>query len=156
MEVVYVLPDYFGERPKPCMHGWGRRHLTVNPAGDVLPCPTAGEISGLRFDSVHARSLARIWVESAAFNRFRGTDWMPEPCRSCDQREIDFGGCRCQAALLTGDPANTDPACSLSPHRAVLADAVELSSRVPLPTIRRDSDGVLPAAITGTQSESTP
>jgi pyrroloquinoline quinone biosynthesis protein E len=121
MEVVYVLPDYLGDRPKPCMHGWGRRLLTVNPAGDVLPCPTAGEIPGLRFENVRGASLSSIWAGSAAFNRFRGTDWMPEPCRSCDRKEIDFGGCRCQAALLTGDPANTDPACALSPHRSALA-----------------------------------
>jgi pyrroloquinoline quinone biosynthesis protein E len=120
MEIVYVLPDYFGDRPKPCMNGWGRRYLTVNPVGEVLPCPTAGEIPGLRFENVRQRSLSWIWTESAAFNRFRGTAWMPEPCRSCDRREIDFGGCRCQAALLTGDAANTDPACALSPFRANL------------------------------------
>jgi pyrroloquinoline quinone biosynthesis protein E len=131
MEVVYVLPDYLGDRPKPCMHGWGRRMLTLNPAGDVLPCPTAGEISGPRFESVRGFSLSRIWAGSAAFERFRGTDWMPEPCRSCDRKEIDFGGCRCQAALLTGDPANADPACSLSPHRAALA-VVDREALIPL------------------------
>lgn len=117
IEVVYVLPDYFGDRPKPCMHGWGRRFLTVNPAGDVLPCPTASAIPGLSFENVRTRALGWIWSASAAFNRFRGTDWMREPCRSCEFREVDFGGCRCQAALLTGDPANTDPACALAPHR---------------------------------------
>jgi pyrroloquinoline quinone biosynthesis protein E len=121
MEIVYVLPDYFGDRPKPCMNGWGRRYLTVNPVGDVLPCPTAFEIPGLRFENVREHRLAWIWSESAAFNRFRGTEWMPEPCRSCDERERDFGGCRCQAALLTGDPANTDPACALSPHRGAVS-----------------------------------
>jgi pyrroloquinoline quinone biosynthesis protein E len=121
MEIVYVLPDYLGDRPKPCMNGWGRRYLTVNPVGEVLPCPTANEIPGMQFENVRQRSLSWIWTESAAFNRFRGTAWMPEPCRSCDQREKDFGGCRCQAALLTGDPANTDPACALSPYRGALS-----------------------------------
>jgi PqqA peptide cyclase len=120
MEVLYVLPDYFGDRPKPCMNGWGQRYLTVNPVGDVLPCPTAYEISALRFDNVRDRDLSWIWTRSDVFNRFRGSAWMPEPCRSCDRREIDFGGCRCQAALLTGDPAHTDPACALSPHHYLL------------------------------------
>jgi PqqA peptide cyclase len=123
IEVVYVRQDYLDERPKPCMHGWGRRFLTVNPVGDVLPCPNAGMIPGIRFENVRQRSLSWIWTEADAFNRFRGTGWMREPCRSCDQREKDFGGCRCQAALLTGDPANTDPACALSPHHAALLRA---------------------------------
>jgi len=125
MEVLYILPDYYGTRPKPCMHGWGQRYLTINPSGDVLPCQTAGAIPSLRFDSVREHSLEWIWHESEAFKRFRGTEWMPEPCRSCDQREKDFGGCRCQAALLTGDAANTDPACELSPHRSRLVSIVE-------------------------------
>ncbi len=125
MEVLYILPDYYGDRPKPCMNGWGRRFLTVNPMGDVLPCQTAGAIPSLRFDNVRQHSLRWIWTESEAFNRFRGTAWMPEPCRSCPRREIDFGGCRCQAFLLTGDAANTDPACSLSPHRYRLVGIVE-------------------------------
>jgi PqqA peptide cyclase len=120
MTILYVRPDYFDDRPKACMGGWGRRYLTVAPNGAVLPCPTAWSIPGLRFDEVRQRSLEWIWRESEAFNRFRGTGWMPEPCRSCDRREVDFGGCRCQAALLTGDTAATDPACSLSPHRDVL------------------------------------
>src|SRR5262249_23324777 len=113
---------YYGNRPKPCMNGWGRRQLTVNPVGDVLPCPTAGAIPGLRFENVRRRPLQWIWAESGAFNRFRGTAWMPEPCRSCPLREVDFGGCRCQAALLTGDAGSTDPACALSPHHAQLLD----------------------------------
>jgi pyrroloquinoline quinone biosynthesis protein E len=125
MEILFVVPDYYSDRPKPCMHGWANRHLTVNPAGMALPCPTAMEIPGMRFENVREHSLAWIWEESEAFNRFRGTDWMPEPCRSCEFREIDFGGCRCQAALLTGDPAVTDPACSLSPHREKLSKFVE-------------------------------
>jgi len=120
MEIVYVLPDYYETRPKSCMQGWGRRYLTVNPVGDVLPCPNATSIENLSFENVRKQSLAFIWHESASFNRFRGTDWMPLPCRECPQREIDFGGCRCQAALLTGDANATDPVCTLSPHRDVV------------------------------------
>jgi pyrroloquinoline quinone biosynthesis protein E len=106
------------------MQGWGQRHLTIDPAGRVLPCPTASCIPGLRFDRVQERSLAWIWAESEAFNRFRGTAWLPEPCQSCERREIDFGGCRCQAALLTGEGARTDPACSLAPDRDQLVRIV--------------------------------
>ena len=127
IDIFYVLPDYYESRPKPCLNGWGQRYLTVNPIGDVLPCPTASSaIPDLRFENVRTCALDWIWRESESFNRFRGTEWMPEPCRSCPQREIDFGGCRCQAALLTGNAANTDPVCELSPNRAsvdaVLAD----------------------------------
>jgi pyrroloquinoline quinone biosynthesis protein E len=118
MEVFYVPPDYYETRPKPCLQGWGRRYLTVNPTGEVLPCPTAGAIPDLRFENVRAHSLAWIWRDSESFNRFRGTDWMLEPCRSCPQRELDFGGCRCQAALLAGAAAATDPVCSLSSQRS--------------------------------------
>jgi pyrroloquinoline quinone biosynthesis protein E len=120
MEVIYVMPDYFSDKPKPCMNGWGQRHITVNPIGDVLPCPTAGVIPGLVFDNVAQHALDWIWKQSSAFNRFRGTAWMPEPCRSCDLREKDFGGCRCQAALLTNNPNATDPACSLSPDHGLM------------------------------------
>jgi pyrroloquinoline quinone biosynthesis protein E len=119
IDIFYVLPDYYENRPKPCLSGWGQRYLTVNPIGEVLPCPTASSaIPDLRFENVRARELDWIWRESESFNRFRGTEWMPEPCQSCPQREIDFGGCRCQAALLTGNAANTDPVCTLSPKRA--------------------------------------
>jgi pyrroloquinoline quinone biosynthesis protein E len=131
MEVLYVIPDYYSERPKPCMHGWGNRHLTVDPAGNVLPCPTAGEIPGMRFENVRQRSLRWIWGESESFNRFRGTEWMPEPCRSCEFREVDFGGCRCQAALLTGEAGVTDPACSLSPYRDRLTRFVDSIDQKP-------------------------
>jgi pyrroloquinoline quinone biosynthesis protein E len=124
IDIFYVLPDYYETRPKPCLNGWGQRYLTVNPVGDVLPCPTAASaIPDLRFDSVRQHSLAWIWRESESFNRFRGTEWMPEPCRSCPQKEIDFGGCRCQAALITGNAFNTDPVCSLSEKR-ILVDRV--------------------------------
>jgi PqqA peptide cyclase len=129
LELLFVTPDYYSDRPKPCMNGWGTRFLTVNPMGEVLPCPTAGEIPGLRFDNVRARSLGWIWAESDAFNRFRGNSWMPEPCRSCEFREVDFGGCRCQAALITGRADVTDPACALSPYREKLTRFVESIQR---------------------------
>ncbi len=120
MEILYVLPDYYEDRPKPCMQGWGRRYLTVNPIGQVLPCPTASSIPGLRFENVREHPLAWIWSESESFNCFRGVEWMPEPCQSCPRRDIDFGGCRCQAALLTGDARATDPVCTLSPDRPII------------------------------------
>jgi pyrroloquinoline quinone biosynthesis protein E len=132
MEILFVTPDYHADRPKACLNGWGRRYLTVNPVGDVLPCPTAGAIPGLRFENVRDRPLGQIWRESEAFNRFRGTAWMPEPCRSCALREVDFGGCRCQAALLTGDAARTDPACALAPDRPALALARDPSAATAL------------------------
>ncbi len=131
MEILYVLPDYYAERPKPCMHGWGRRYLAVNPAGEVLPCQTATVIPDLRFDNARQHSLAWIWRESAAFARFRGTEWMPEPCQSCELRAIDFGGCRCQAFLLTGDAARTDPVCNLSPDHQLLQEIVAHSQTQP-------------------------
>jgi pyrroloquinoline quinone biosynthesis protein E len=114
--IDYVVPDYYARRPKVCMGGWGRRFININPAGLVLPCHAAESIPSLKFDSVKDHSLAWIWENSEAFQKFRGTDWMPEPCRSCDRREIDWGGCRCQAFALTGDESATDPACELSPH----------------------------------------
>jgi pyrroloquinoline quinone biosynthesis protein E len=110
-----VVPDYYARLPKPCVGGWGRRSLNVTPAGKVLPCHAAESIPGLEFWSVHEHSLAEIWKDSPAFNAFRGSDWMQEPCRSCARRDIDFGGCRCQAYALTGDPNATDPVCHLSP-----------------------------------------
>ncbi|MGH8045763.1 MAG: pyrroloquinoline quinone biosynthesis protein PqqE [Chthoniobacterales bacterium] len=120
MQIVYVLPDYYEKRPKPCLHGWGARSLTVNPRGDVLPCQAANSIPDLVFDNVREHSLEWIWKQSDAFNRFRGTEWLPEPCHSCEFREIDFGGCRCQAALLAGDASKTDPVCEFSPDRPKL------------------------------------
>lgn len=122
MEIVYVLPDYFGEFPKPCMNGWGNEFMTVMPNGYVLPCPAAIAIRDLQFENVRNRSLGEIWRTSESFERYRGTGWMREPCRSCERREIDWGGCRCQAFLLTGDASRTDPACSLSvDHSMVVA-----------------------------------
>jgi pyrroloquinoline quinone biosynthesis protein E len=117
-----VVPDYYARYPKPCMGGWGRRSLNVTPAGRVLPCHAAESIPGLEFWSVRDHPLADIWRNSPAFRAFRGTDWMSEPCRSCARREQDFGGCRCQAFLLTGDARATDPVCHLSPHHARLAE----------------------------------
>jgi pyrroloquinoline quinone biosynthesis protein E len=153
IDIFYVLPDYYETRPKPCLNGWGQRYLTVNPLGDVLPCQTASSaIPDLRFENVRARSLDWIWRESESFNRFRGTEWMPEPCRSCPQKEIDFGGCRCQAALLTGNAANTDPVCTLSANRAyvdaLLRDLNSSSShaRAWMPRVNPKKDVVQPEA----------
>ena len=117
MEIVYVVADYYEPHPKPCMYGWGSRQLTVAPNGDVLPCPAASAITTLTLDNVRTRPLAEIWYDSESFNAYRGEDWMREPCRNCPRRTVDFGGCRCQAFLLTGDAAATDPVCTLSPDR---------------------------------------
>jgi PqqA peptide cyclase len=130
MDVIYVLPDYYSRYPKPCMGGWAQRQLTVAPNGDVLPCPAAQTLP-LPRASVRADSLARIWTESPLFQAFRGTDWMPEPCRSCDRKETDFGGCRCQAFLLTGDAARTDPVCHLSPDHGIVEAAVRAANDGP-------------------------
>jgi pyrroloquinoline quinone biosynthesis protein E len=131
--IDYVVPDYYARRPKACMGGWGRRFLNVTPAGKVLPCHAAETVPGLAFWSVTERPLGEIWRDSPAFRRFRGTDWMPEPCRSCDRREIDWGGCRCQALAIAGDAAAADPACELSPAHAALAAAAERESARPAP-----------------------
>ncbi len=117
-----VVPDYYARYPKPCVGGWGRRSLNVTPAGRVLPCHAAESIAGLEFWSVREHSLVDIWTSSPAFNAFRGTDFLPEPCRSCERREIDFGGCRCQAFALTGDARATDPVCQLSPHHGLVEE----------------------------------
>jgi PqqA peptide cyclase len=116
-----VVPDYYARYPKPCVGGWGRRSLNVTPSGKVLPCHAAETIPGLTFWNVTEHTLADIWENSPAFRAFRGTDWMPEPCASCARRDIDFGGCRCQAFALTGDATATDPVCHFSPHHAELA-----------------------------------
>ncbi|HEU4368172.1 MAG TPA: pyrroloquinoline quinone biosynthesis protein PqqE [Methylomirabilota bacterium] len=123
MEVLFVTPDYYAEFPKACMDGWGRRFLVVAPDGLVLPCHAAHTLPGLVFDNARTRSLADIWQASAAFGAFRGEAWMPEPCRSCERRTLDFGGCRCQAFHLTGNAAATDPACSLSPDHGLIERA---------------------------------
>ena len=139
--IDYVVPDYYARRPKSCMGGWGRQFLNIAPSGRVLPCHAAESIDGLQFDSVRDRPLDWIWEESAAFNLYRGTDWMPEPCQSCDRREIDWGGCRCQAFALTGNAANTDPACEFSPHRDVLEMPLKESNSAPPDFIYRRIGG---------------
>lgn len=121
-ELLWVLPDYFADRPKPCMGGWGRRLAVVAPDGVVLPCHAARDLPGLEFWNAAERPLRNCWLDAPGMNAFRGEAWMPEPCRSCEQRTVDFGGCRCQAFRLTGAAANTDPACALAPrHDAVVA-----------------------------------
>jgi PqqA peptide cyclase len=123
-----VVPDYYAKRPKSCMGGWGRQFLNISPSGKVLPCHAAETITDLSFDSVRQRPLADIWLNSEAFNRYRGTDWMPEPCRSCDRREIDWGGCRCQAFAITGTAVAADPACGLSSAHQELVGIAEVES----------------------------
>jgi PqqA peptide cyclase len=122
--IDYVTPDYYAARPKACMGGWGRQFLNVTPSGRVLPCHAAESLTFLQFPSVRDVSLADIWYADPAFARYRGTGWMAEPCRSCDRREIDWGGCRCQAFALTGDAGAADPACALSPHHGMMASAI--------------------------------
>jgi len=123
-----VVPDYYAKYPKPCMGGWARGIVNVTPSGRVLPCHAAESITHLTFDNIKTRRLADIWLNGDAFNKYRGTEWMREPCRSCSRREIDFGGCRCQAFALTGNAANTDPACSLSPMHEEWAKVAEVES----------------------------
>lgn len=122
--IDYVVPDYHAARPKACMGGWGRRFLAVSPMGEVLPCHAAKSIVGMSFPNVRDTSLEAAWTGSEAFNAFRGTAWMPAPCQGCAHAERDWGGCRCQAFALTGNAASTDPACALSPHHGLLAEAV--------------------------------
>lgn len=126
-----VVPDYYARYPKPCMGGWGRRSLNVTPSGRVLPCHAAESIPDLEFWSVRDHSLAEIWRDSPAFRAFRGTAWMREPCASCPRREEDFGGCRCQAFLLTGDARATDPVCHLSPNHGLVASLAAVREDVP-------------------------
>ena len=130
MGIVYVLPDYYSKYPKPCMGGWGQRTMVISPNGNVLPCQVASSIPQLNFANVRDCSLDWIWYESQAFNRFRGTDWMEEPCRSCDRQAIDFGGCRCQAFLLTGSATATDPVCHLSSDNHLVIEAQQQQPKV--------------------------
>lgn len=123
-----VLPDYHAQFPKACMGGWGQKMILINPSGEALPCHAAGVIPGLTFDNVREQSLSWIWNESPAFRKFRGEEWMQHPCRTCERRTEDFGGCRCQAFLLTGDPAATDPVCSLSPRHDHVVRAIAAAS----------------------------
>jgi pyrroloquinoline quinone biosynthesis protein E len=131
LAIDYIVPDYHGVRPKSCMNGWGRQFLNVTPSGKAVPCHAAESLPGITFPSVRESSLSDIWYRSDAFNRFRGTDWMAEPCRSCDRREIDWGGCRCQAFLLAGDAGRADPVCALSPDHGVIETALQQAESAP-------------------------
>lgn len=125
LAIDYVTPDYYADRPKPCMGGWGQRFVNISPSGRVLPCHAAETIPGLHFDSIKEHSLNEIWHHSESFTIFRGTDWMPEPCASCAHKKTDWGGCRCQALALTGRADATDPICTLSPSRHLVDAALE-------------------------------
>lgn len=124
----FVVPDYYAKTPKPCMGGWGRGIMNITPSGKVLPCHASETVPGLEFDNVRTRRLADIWLNGQAFQAYRGTSWMKEPCKSCPRAEIDFGGCRCQAMAFTGDAANTDPACKFSPYHAEFVATAERES----------------------------
>ena len=129
MEVLFVSPDYHARFPRACMDGWGRRFLQVTPDGLALPCHAAASITQLSFERVTDRSLSFIWHESAGFNAFRGEAWMQAPCRDCERRTRDFGGCRCQAFALTGDATATDPVCELAPQRGLVMTARRAAER---------------------------
>jgi len=129
MRIFFVVPDYFEKRPKPCMNGLGSIFLTIAPDGTALPCHAARMLPGLEFPNVRRASIEEIWFDSPSFNHFRGDAWMKEPCRSCPEKTRDFGGCRCQAYLLTGDAANADPVCDLSPHHHLVTEAVARADR---------------------------
>ncbi len=129
MTIYFVVPDYYDNRPKACMNGWGAIHLTIAPDGTALPCQEARLIETLDFPNVRENDLAWIWRESPAFQKFRGDSWMKEPCRTCDEKEKDFGGCRCQAFLLTGDAFNTDPVCAKSPDRKIIDKLLSCAKR---------------------------
>jgi pyrroloquinoline quinone biosynthesis protein E len=142
-ELVWVVPDYFDGVPKPCMGGWGAISLTVAPDGRVLPCPGAYVMPDVEMPSVRQHPLGWIWQDSPAFNAYRGTAWLPEPCAGCPRRDVDFGGCRCQAYALTGEAGRTDPACELSPDHGLVRELVEEASRpgAEIPFVYRRSPG---------------
>jgi PqqA peptide cyclase len=130
MQIIYVLPDYYSQYPKACYGGWGSVYIVIGPDGRVLPCHAATQITSLAFDTVRDHSLEWIWRDSPGFRAFRGDEWMREPCRSCPRKTVDFGGCRCQAFLLTGDARNTDPVCSLSPNHHVIDEALAVTAGI--------------------------
>jgi pyrroloquinoline quinone biosynthesis protein E len=132
LEIAFVQNDYLSGEPKPCMGGWGRSYMCINPTGEVMPCHAASVVPGLRFESVRDGALGKIWRDSTAMNAFRGDDWMLEPCRSCARKEIDFGGCRCQAFMLAGNASAADPICRLSPHHAIVESMRTDSASGPL------------------------
>jgi pyrroloquinoline quinone biosynthesis protein E len=147
LAIDYVVPDYYALRPKKCMGGWGRQFFNISPSGKVLPCHAAETITGLHFDSVREHPLAWIWQHSEAMNRYRGTAWMPAPCRDCAYKEQDFGGCRCQAFALAGDAGATDPACALSPlHESIFRTAEHEAAAGPTRFLYRDFAGGRPEA----------
>lgn len=129
MKLYYIVPDYYEQRPKACMNGWGNVFLTITPDGTALPCHAARQLPGIEFPNVQDASVEWIWRDSPSFDHFRGFDWMKEPCRSCPEKTKDLGGCRCQAYMLTGDAANTDPVCGKSPHHDVVLEAVERANK---------------------------
>jgi pyrroloquinoline quinone biosynthesis protein E len=139
--IDYVVPDYHAALPKACMSGWGRRFMNLTPMGKALPCHAAETLPGFDFPSVRTMSLGEIWRDSDAFNRFRGTDWMLEPCRTCERREIDWGGCRCQAFALTGNAAATDPVCHRAIERGDLVAAITATHEAPPPFVYRRMSG---------------
>ena len=131
MRIDSVVPDYYAKYPKACMGGWGQKLMLINPSGKALPCHAAEVLPGSSFENVRQKTLEWIWRESPSFQRFRGEEWMPEPCRSCDRRSEDFGGCRCQAFLLAGSETVTDPACSLAPTHGIVESAVMQANSSP-------------------------
>jgi pyrroloquinoline quinone biosynthesis protein E len=142
IRIFFVVPDYFERRPKPCMNGLGSIFLTITPDGTALPCHAARMLPGIDFPSVRTASVESVWYDSAGFNHFRGDSWMKEPCRSCPEKTKDFGGCRCQAYMLTGDAANADPVCDLSPYHHLVTEAVvradESRQAIAKPLVFRD------------------
>jgi pyrroloquinoline quinone biosynthesis protein E len=148
MTIYFVIPDYYEGRPKACMNGWGTIHLTIAPDGAALPCQEVRVIDGLEFPTVREHSLEWLWNESPLFRKFRGDEWMKSPCSGCSEKSTDFGGCRCQAFLLTGDAANCDPACSKSPHHAVITEAIAAASAATdRPLVHRLAGAAEPAEI---------
>jgi len=136
IRIFFVVPDYFERRPKPCMNGLGSIFLTITPDGTALPCHAARMLPGIDFPSVRTASVESVWYDSAGFNHFRGDSWMKEPCRSCPEKAKDFGGCRCQAYMLTGDAANADPVCDLSPYHHLVTEAV-VRADGPIPNVEK-------------------
>ncbi|HEY7239312.1 MAG TPA: pyrroloquinoline quinone biosynthesis protein PqqE [Burkholderiales bacterium] len=140
MKIFFVVPDYYANRPKACMNGWGSVFLCVTADGVALPCHEARMLPGLEFANVRSRELRWIWRDSPAFNRYRGDEWMREPCRSCPEKGRDFGGCRCQAYLVTGEAANADPVCDKSPHHSLITD---VTARARKGTVNAETKPVL-------------
>ncbi len=146
LTIDMVVPDYYAKRPKPCMGGWGKGFINITPSGKVLPCHAAESIKSLAFDNVKDRKLLDIWLNGSSFNAFRGTEWMKEPCRSCAFKDIDFGGCRCQAMAISGDPRNTDPACALSPYHGEMVALARGEAAAPPPAFIYRNPRNVPAA----------